>query len=281
MSDNNVLDLTDAAKPLVEDYAQELGRRLPKMLEELESWLQKHGLKLPAEVIEMAKDALNKAPKELIEMAAGVVQVPRKIFPSGKLGDILHKYANDAVDEIGRGASEKPKPDDGKGKTDAKGASKTDAKAGGTPADPMARLGFVIKVVNTWYPADCTHADRGFVPKGTKIDDITLAEAIAREHLYCRKCIRTLNADAPKAEAKPEPKDEAPKLAFKEHPLPSADHTLFDLWQSFYDDMEQSHFGDASQYHGSWDDFLRLTKHDPELKGKFILAFNRRGTSEQ
>lgn len=120
-----IIDLTDAVKPLVEDYAQEFGRQLPKYLAALEAWLQKGGHTTTAGFINDAKELLSKVPGWIIKSTAGIFTVPRTVFPSGILGDVMHKYANDIVDEIGRGLSEKSKP-----------GRKADAAVPATPATP-------------------------------------------------------------------------------------------------------------------------------------------------
>jgi len=262
--------------PNADELGHKIGEYLPKLGKLVLEAGKKH--KLIPEEMDSLPASVQKVLPELLKMAGGGIEIPRDKLPNGHIGDIVHDYLNEIVDAMGRGAADHLKA--AGDKPDAKGdAAKAPAKPDGAPVEPKARKGYVTEGI--WYPADCTHAKRPWGGKGQKApDDITLEEALARGHGYCQRCIRDL-AEAAKPDAKAEPKEDQQTAAPKEHPLPTADHTLFDLWQSLRDEDALEHDGDVMQYRGSWDEFVRRTEHDPELRGKFLLAFTRRGTYEQ
>lgn len=262
MSDKKELPrAANALKPLVEDIAQNLGRKLPDLIGRIGAKLTEKGLVKDHSIIASIGEALSKLPT-VIKMVGGVVQVPRGIFPDGEAGDIAHEYANEIIDELARGAAEGLNPKEGHKPTDGS------PKAASADA-PTKRLGYVVNGV--WYPASCTHVARPFAGKGNRgPDDISLEEAQARGHDYCRRCVRDL------APAKDEPK-EAKEDAAETSPrpkLPESDHTLLDLFERLRNE-------DALVYAAKWPAYRETVKNDEALAKKFHDAFNGRGTYAQ
>lgn len=272
-------DVWDMLLPKADKYGQKVGKVLPGFVKGLYARVkEKFNLDWDGSV----PPELQKWIPEIIEALAGGAKLDRHSVPfKGKLGDEVCEYANEFINAMGLGASEKLTEGEGKTKPDPKAAAKTSDKDGGTPADPKARLGFVLN--GRWYPANCSHVARPFTGKGNKApDDITLEEALARNHSYCRDCVRDLVPAAAKSDPKPAAKTEEPKIPEPECKLAPADHTLFDLWERLRDEDEKRiSEGEFPQYAGKFDQFVQLTNSDPELFRKFFEAFHGRGTYEQ
>ncbi len=266
-----MIDVTQAFKLKAEDFSQELGRRIPALLQNLETELEKRGLKWPAGIVKAFKSLLEKIPGSIIEIAAGIFQVDRSIFPDGAIGDEMCNYANDMLDEVGRGLKE--------ALAKKAAAAKSDEKPP-VGDEQSQRKGYVVNGI--WYPANCTHVQRPRFGKGEKgPDDITLEDALKRGHNVCRNgCLdpateiaATVATSVRKGEPKAEAKAETPA------PKPSG--------PSLYAHLRRSHQEEPTQFQKIvvGDGFVPgpyriMTDEDHGLKMKFYEAFHGRDNYE-
>jgi hypothetical protein len=277
---DKTIDLLDLAKLPVEDYAQEFGRQLPERLQKLEDWLKSNNHAFASTLVEQAKKLLNDMPSWLTKSVAGVVNIPRHVLPAGVIGDVMHKYGNDIVDEIGRGLSEKAKA----------GATGNSGTGGDWLKKPYHRLDLgqpVYIIEGSPYPINCSHRQPPFRKGEGKPMPVTLAEAIRRHHLPHDICFGTSDEIGAliasmhqppttnvQQTATPAASDPEPTKEDQVNELPKADHTLFDLWVQLGDENPMVHGPLRSEFNG-------LKSSDPDLHAKFVEAFHRRGTYEQ
>lgn len=275
-------DATEMLMPDADELGHKIGEYVPKLFARLSEVLKSRGL--PHELPKTVEEALPR----LIKLAAGGTEISLGILPAGQVRDVAEKYLNTILDNVGKGAADKLAAGGDK-PTDKGDGKKDDGKK--TVHDRLDPDQPVYIIDGSPYPVSCSHR-QPFARKGEgKPTPITLREAVRRGHMPHDLCIgsseeiwRLIAAmSAPAAEPddpKPEPKDDEHAVAPKEHPLPTADHTLFDLWQRLHDDVLE-HDGSDLMYRAKWDEFVRCTEQDPELRGKFLTAFTRRGSYRQ
>lgn len=174
MDPKKIFDPGEMPMPLIDEAGDKLGHKLVDFLDFLAKRL---GL---AGVAEMPDEVKAIAPT-LIKLAGGGLTVRRDHVPiKGTLGDLVTKYLNTFVDSSSRGVAKGVKEAAAR---DTAAEAKADKAAASDAL--LDRLGFVNKGI--WYPSDCTHGDRPYVPKGGKRpDDIPLREAMKRNHDVCR-----------------------------------------------------------------------------------------------
>lgn len=278
-------DIWEMFLPKADKYGQKVGKVLPDFVKGLYARVKdKLGFdwdgSLPPDV--------QKWIPEIVEALAGGAKLERGSVPfKGKLGDEICEYANEFINAMGVGASERLEAGGDKSKPDGK-SGKDDGKKAYDRLDPDQPV-YVID--GSPYPVGCSHR-QPFSRKGEgKPTSIPLREAIRRRHMPHDPCFgntaeidqlivaaltppKPAEASDAKADPKPAPKDDEPKIPEPKNVLAPAEHTLFDLFGDLREENQADH---AAKY----DQFVLMVAQDPELLRKFFDAFHGRGTYAQ